>query len=253
MADYGRVDRDVEDGRGRGSGGMSGRTVGVIVVAAAIVGVVLGAIAVHNLDGAEDGDGVYLTRVNSICIPSNATALYQTAGSRVDQLNISNAQYKFTGHSVELSFNFFQPFVMDAPAADQDFRIYVNALCLPPSDAFRTCTDPCPDAATSDDQLLNYSNPAYNAFFQGGVVSDYSLEDDQDYSPDIFFDDFVQGLVGEDLYYGSKLTLRIPAAATGNVVVSNMRLWLTYGMHTHLDWKIPDFCLDGPCFDADLA
>lgn len=252
MADYGRVNRDEEDGRGR-SGGMSGRTVGVIVVVAAFLALAFGAWAVHNLGGAEDGDGVYLTRVNSICIPSNVTALYQESGSRSAQLNISNAQYKFTGHAVEISFNFFQPFIIDAPASDQDFRLYVDSRCLPPSAAFRTCTDPCPDAATSTDLLLNYSDPSYNAFFQGGVVSDYYLENDEDYSPDFFHISAIQGLVGEDLYYGNLLVLRIPTSATGNVIMSNIRMWFNYNMNTHLDWKIPDFCLDGPCFDADLA
>jgi hypothetical protein len=248
------TDTDTESGERRTSGTMAANR---MIVPLLLTGIIVMAIflgfAYHNASEAEDGGGVYNTRVNSFCLPLNETALYQESGSRIDQLNISNAQIKFTGHAVEVSVNFFSPFVMDAPATDQDFRIYIDSRCLPPSHAFRPCTDPCPDAATSDDLLFNYSQTGYGGFIQGGVVSDYSLADDQDYSPDIFSERVIQGLVGEELFYGNKLILRIPAAATGDVVVSNMRMWLNYNMNTHLDWKIPAFCLDGPCLDADLS
>lgn len=244
---------DDEGGRGSGGGGsMGGRwTVPVLVIGGLIAALTVGGMAFHWSHQGESGDGEFFTRIESFCLPQNETAIYQASGSRADLLNITSVQLKFTGHSVEMMTQFFLPFVVDAPAADFDLRVLVDSRCLPPSLIFATCTEPCPDAATSTEPLLNLS--ATTQFFQGGVTSNYFLEDDQDYSPDIFEVNGIQGLVDdEQLFYGNLLTLRIPAAATGNVIVSNVRVTASYNMNTHKTWEPPAFCRGGPCLDPDL-
>ncbi len=247
-----RQQGDDEGGRGNGGSMGGGRwVVPGLVIGGLIAMIIVGSMAFHWSHQGESGDGEFFTRVESFCLPLNATALYQESGSRAAQLNISNARFTYTGHAVDLSFNFFQPFAIDAPAADLDIRVYVDSRCFPPSAVFRTCTDPCPDADVSTDALLNYSETTQ--FFQGGVVTDYYLETDQDYSPDIFEVGPIQGLVDDMLFYGNMLTLRIPAAATDDVVVSNIRVWASYNMNTHKTWSPPAYCKGGPCLDPDLA
>lgn len=234
------------------------RTIATVVVVGMAI---LGFVAFIWDEGFDDSGGKYITRYDRVCVPNSHVALYQSVGSRAALLNVTTMEIKQTGHKIDLTLQYLNPFEV---TIDDDsttvFRSYIDARCVPPARVFRTCVGGiCPAADTSTEELVNLTmtDQWFQSDFNSPAIVLVADQDEFALATNTYpIQGFnIQGAVGDDdqTYYGQLINVYVSAGASGTLTIPSLTVRVSYNTNSSKHWHIPSFCTGGPCLDESLA
>lgn len=222
--------------------------IGVVVAICSIFGLVAGAIYLSSRDTA----GSQWTKVMTSCVPLNHTFSYSAEHDLTDFIETATLEIART-HNVVTATTVFA--LVGGTANDlvidlNEYALFLDSRCIPPSASFAPCSDPCP----APDDLMDESTLVGNSAAQlpvFGIVHTQVAGTINVNAPGTGFVYPIQAESGGINWYGVDFTNPVEFDVAGGYALAQVVFTLTYTTNASSSWTIPDFCASGPCQSQD--